>query len=155
MALKLYYKNSLDEYVAVSLTTGEPTVPVRTSHDGKTGDVQSVLLYLQNDDDTKWYSNIFVEPYDLIDRNPYGDIAYSETGWGVKLSSGGLEPTTHQWEAIRWGEAIEIEDIGSDSDGDIINYYPFWYYVTCPPNTNAQNKTDITLKVLYTENAVS
>lgn len=155
MALKLYYKNSSDEYVEASPTTGEAINPISTVHDGKNGDTQSLILYLKNDNSAKWYSNIVIVPYDLINSGIYDDVVYDETGWGVKLSYGGTEPTTYEWDEINWGESISMDNVGSDSLGDTATYYPFWYLVTCPPNTNAQNKTDIVLKLYYTENAVS
>ena len=71
------------------------------------------------------------------------------------MSQGGTEPTSSEWEDINWGESIDMDDIGSDSGYDIATYSPFWYLITCPPNTDAQNKEDIVLKVLYTENAVT
>ena len=152
MALKLYYKDEDDIFQEVSV--GNLSSPVETIHDGKTGDVQTKQLFVKNDDSTLWYSNIVISPIDLVDPNPYGDIIYTETGWGVKLSSGEDEPSESEWDDIRWGEEIVIEDIGSDSSGDSVYYYPFWYLITCPPNTNAKVKTDIVLNVAYTENVV-
>ena len=153
MGLKLYYKNSLDVFVEASI--GDDTSdPVTTTHDGKDGDVSVMDLYIRNDDAAKWYSNIIITPVDLIDAYPYGDVSYSETGWGVKLSPGGTEPTLAEWEDINWGEAISMENVGSDSAADTTTYFPLWYLISCPPNTDAQNKEDIILRVDYTENAV-
>ena len=53
-----------------------------------------------------------------------------------------------------WGEQILISSIGSDSTGDTTTFYPFWYYITCPPNEDVKIKTDIVLNVSATENAV-
>jgi hypothetical protein len=153
MGLKLYYKNSSGSFVEAS--TGDDTSdPVVTTHDGKNGDVKTTDLYLRNDDSAKWYSNIVVLPVDLVDANPYGDVNYSETGWGVKLSSGGTEPTEAEWDDVTWGRQISMSDIGSNSSADTTTYYPFWYLISCPPNTDAQNKDDIILQISYTENAV-
>jgi hypothetical protein len=154
MALKLYYKNSSEVFCPVS--TGDSLAsPITTTHNGKTGDEQMVLLYIRNDNSAKWYSNIRITPVDLVDPTPYGDVGYTETGWGVKLSKSGLEPTQAEWEDIIWGDPITIDNIGSDLAGDHTTYSPFWYLISCPPNTNAQNKTDIALRVEYTENTVS
>jgi hypothetical protein len=153
MALKLYYKNTSDQYVAISSGT-DLTSTLNAVHDGRTGDTVTIQLYLRNDDNTKWFSNILLRPLDLVDPDPYGDIAYSETGWGVKLSAGSSEPTTGEWEDIEWGGRISMSDIGSDSLANTTTYYPLWYLVTCPPNTDAQIKTDIVINTSYTENAV-
>ena len=154
MSLGVYFKDSGGSY-SLATTGTDLTNPVTTTHDGKDGDIQTICLYIRNDDSSKWYSNIRITPVDLEDANPYGDVAYSETGWGVKLNEGGTEPTESEWDDIDWGEYVNMDDIGSDSVGDDATYYPFWYLISCPPNTNAQNKTDVVLKVEYTENAVA
>jgi hypothetical protein len=152
MGLGIYFEvNS----VKVEASTGDDiSSPIMTSHNGKNGDSQSLCLYLRNDDAAKWFSNIIVRPIDTVDANPYGDINYNETGWGVKMHKGGEEPSRAEWEDIDWGNQILLDDVGSDSAEDTTTYFPFWYLISCPPNTDAQNKTDIVLEVAYTENAV-
>jgi len=152
MGLNLYYKE--DDVFYPITHTGDATQPLATVHDGKTGDTQTLQVYLRNDDNTKWFSNIVIRPIDLVDANPYGDIIYTETGWGVKLYSSIEEPTESEWEDIEWGESIEMDNIGSASLANTAAYYPFWYLITCPPNINAKIKTDIVLNTAYTENAV-
>lgn len=152
--LSIYYKDSEGAYIQVSKGS-DLSSPIITNHNGQSSTVVTLPLYLRNDESTRWYSNIRILPFDLEDANPYGDVAYDETGWGVKLSTGGTEPTNAEWEDINWGEEISMSDIGSDSLGDTTTYYPFYYLITSPPNVDAQNKLDITLKTSYTENAVS
>ena len=149
MAIKMYYKNSNDQFVEVTDTT-----PVSTVHNGRDGDIKTVQLYLRNDSLTKWYSNIIVTPIDIVDANPYGDVIYTETGWGVKLSEGSIEPSLEEWTDVVWGEQISMNNIGIVSTADTTTYYPFWYLITCPPNEEVKNKNDIYLKVRFTENAV-
>jgi hypothetical protein len=153
MGLKLYYKDTEDQFVEIS-TDDDLSSPLMNVHDGKTGDIVTTQLYLRNDDAAKWFSNIIVQPVDLVDPDPYGDIAYSETGWGIKLSAGAAEPTSGEWEDIDWGNQINMSDIGSDLAADTTTYFPLWHLVTCPPNTEAQVKTDLVVNVGYTENAV-
>ncbi len=152
MGLQLYYKED-DGFVAIT-DSGDLTQPLTTVHDGKTGDEQTVQVYIRNDDVAKWFSNIIIKPVDLVDANPYGDVIYTETGWGVKLSAGAEEPTRGEWEDLDWGDSINIGDLGSDSSADTATYSPFWFLITCPPNTDAKIKTDIVLNVSYTENSV-
>lgn len=123
------------------------TNPVWTTHDGQTGGIVTLQLYLKNDDVAKWYSNVTVQPIDLVDAYPYGDVGYDETGWGVKLSEGSTEPTIAQWEDIDWGNTITMPDIT-----DAVSYIPFWYLISCPPLIDAKTKTDIVLRTAYTEN---
>ena len=152
MGLKLYYKE--DDVFKEITQASDLANPLTTVHDGKTGDIKTVQVYLRNDDSSLWFSNIIIKPIDLVDANPYGDIAYTETGWGVKLSPGSEEPTESEWDDINWGNQIDMSNIGSDGSYNITTYYPFWYLITCPPNTDAKVKTDIVLNVSYTENAV-
>ena len=148
MGLAVYYKDENDQFVEVDSEAG---VYITTTHDGKNGDVKVTQLYLRNDDASKWFSNILIKPYDLIE--PY-DINYEETGWGVKLSEGSNELTSAEWENKQWAEQISMGSIGSDSSSDTTTYFSFWYYITCPPNEDVKIKTDIILDVSYTENSV-
>ena len=153
MGLLLYFKEN-DEYEQIT-HSGDLTNPLSTVHDGKNGDTQTIQVYLRNDDITKWFSNIRIKPVDLIDANPYGDIIYTETGWGVKLSQGSSSPSESEWEDIEWGNEISMDDIGTELLGNTNTYYSFWYLITCPPNTDAKIKTDIVIDVAYTENSVA
>lgn len=154
MGLGIYFKDSDGNWSKATIGT-DKTNPITTTHDGKDGDTKTITLYLRNDDSSKWYSNVTITPVDRIDANPYGDVGYDETGWGVKLNKGGTEPTQGEWNDIDWGSNISMDNIGSNSAADTATYYPFWYLITCPPNENAKNKSDIILKVEYTENAVT
>ena len=154
MGLKLYYKNDNDEFVQVSSDTDDGLDPLVSVHDGKKGSVVTKQLYLRNDDSAKWYSNIIVKPVDTVGADPYGDVAYNETGWGVKLSDQENEPSVFEWDDINWGQEIDMLDIGSDSLADTTTYYPFWYLESCPPNEDVKIKDDIVINVAYTENAV-
>jgi len=153
MSLGIYFRDSAG---AMSLVTNgsDSSNPVTTIHDGKNGDTISVVLYLRNDNITKWYSNITIVPVDLVDTDPYGDVIYTETGWGVKVNKGGDEPTDAEWGDVDWGDDANMDDVGSNVAGDSTTYFPFWYLISCPPNENAQNKSDIVLQVNHTENAV-
>jgi hypothetical protein len=154
MTLGLYYRNTSGSYVAVS-TAPDLSSPITTTHDGKNGDVKTVLLYIRNDNAALWYSNIRIRPIDTLEAYPYGDVIFTETGWGIKLSSGGTAPTASEWDDILWGNELSMDNIGTNSLGNTTTYYPFYYYIVSPPNIPAANKTDIQLDVRYTENSVS
>lgn len=153
MALKIYYRDN-DQFIEIS-QNGTMTSPLATIHDGKTGDVISSQLYLRNDDDTVWYSNIEVLPFDKnTGEINSGDVNYEDTGWGMKLSLGSIEPTETMWEDIDWGESILFSRIGNSGSPDTAKYYPFWCLITCPPNHDAVTKENLSLRVEYTENAI-
>lgn len=153
----MYFKDENDQFVEVTKVNEEAvgSLPITTIHNGKDGDIKTIQLYLRNTSSTKYYSDIVLTPVDLVDADPYGDVVYNETGWGVKLSPGSVEPSLGEWEDIIWGEEIFMDNIGTSSVADTSTYYPFWYLITCPPNEDAKNKTDIYLKVKFTDNAVS
>ena len=153
MALKIYYRTN-DQFVEVS-QNGTMTSPVATVHDGKIGDVTSTQLYLRNDDNARWYSNIEIFPYDkLVGEINAGDINYEDTGWGMKLSLGSIEPTQAMWDDIDWGDSIVVTRIGDIGVPDTAQYYPFWCMISCPPNHDAETKENISLRIEYTENAI-
>lgn len=153
MDLSLYYKNTDDQFVEIS-SNGDLTSPLITVHNGKTGEEQVVALYIRNSHVAKWFSNVIIKPVDHEDADPYGDVIFTETGWGVKLHAGSESPTLGEWEDIDWGDSIDMSNIGSDESADTATYFPFWYLITCPSNTDAKIKTDIVLNVSYTENSV-
>lgn len=153
MALKFYFKDTEGLYVEVS-ESPDFSSSIVTTHDGKNGDIKTTLLYIRNDDVLLWYSNIRITAVDTVDAYPYGDVNFSETGWGIKFSKGGVEPTAAEWSDISWGNTLSLDDIGSDSSSDTTTYFPFYYYISSPPNIPAANKTDIQIDVKDTENAV-
>jgi len=153
MALKLYYKE-LGSFVEIS-TGGDMDSPLSTVHDGKTGEDVSVQLFVRNDDENKWYSNIEVFPFDKsVGAVNSGDVNYEDTGWGVKLSLGSVEPSAATWEDVDWGGSILISNIGSSGSADTTQYHPFWCLLSCPPHHSAVTKENISFRVEYTENAV-
>lgn len=151
MALKLYYRSG-DQFVEIS-QDGVMTSPLATVHDGKTGDETATQLYLRNDNENFWYSNIEIFPFDKNAGMIYeGDVNYEDTGWGMKLFLGETEPTSAMWEDIDWGESIIMSKIGDTGVPDIAGYHPFWCYLTCPPNHDAAIKENLSLRIEYTEN---
>ena len=109
MSLKLYYKED-DVFIELSLL-GDLSSSLNTIHNGKDGDTQIQQIFIKNDDDTKWYSNIIIQPVDLVDADPYGDVIYTETGWGTKLAYADDELSELEWSEINWGNNIIIDNI--------------------------------------------
>lgn len=150
--ISIYYKTNEDTYVEVS--KDDFSSPINTSHEGKTGTVETKLLYLRNDSSSKYYTSITISPLDTDLAGGFSDLIYEETGWGIKLSNGGTLPSNGEWGNIEWGNSISMGDIGSLYLSDTTTYFPFWYMISSPPNIDAQIKKDIVLVTTYTENAV-
>lgn len=154
MALEPYiYDSSISDYVKLSVD-GSFGNPLKTTHNGKYGDVVIVKVFLRNDDSAVYYKDISVYAQDSEGTGIYEDVSYNETGWGVKLKEGNTEPSQAEWDDILWANTISIPDLGSPGTPDTSSYRPFWYLITCPPSSEAQNKKDIQLKVDYIEESV-
>jgi hypothetical protein len=152
MSLKPYIYDD-PSYVELSID-GALTTPLKTTHNGKDGDVRVVKVFLRNTSSSVYYKDIQVTPIDSDGADIYEDVEYTQTGWGVKLKQGNTEPSFAEWDDIAWANTIDIPDLGGPGSPDTSTYEPFWYLVTCPPSSNADNKTDIQIKVEYIEEAV-
>jgi hypothetical protein len=128
-----------------TVVSGVYSEPLRTVHDGKLGGAYDVLIYIKNDDTTKYYTDVLVEPV----SSTYDDIAseWGETGFGLKLLYGERQPTETEWDQVKSGEAIYLPDIGDSLSADTGNYYPVWVRSICPGKTSAQIKTNVSVKV--------
>lgn len=122
------------------------TNPLRTVHDGHLGGHYDIQIYIRNDDNTKYYSDITLVP---VSSTSPGDVLgeWGETGFGIKLLPGEQRPTEFEWDVVRSGESIILNDLGSTSSADIATYLPVWVRVICPASTPAQLKTNLGLKI--------
>ncbi|OAS21157.1 hypothetical protein [Paenibacillus oryzisoli] len=129
MALKISKNVGLTDIVsdANPITTTHPT----------TGSAQSVQLWLFNDDSTKTYQSITIDPTDAVstDESTWVQLAPDSAG------SAGTYGST--------GAALSMSNI---TDSNVAK--PFWYKCTSPSGQSVQNKSDIKLTVGYTEYAV-
>jgi hypothetical protein len=105
--------------------------PITTTHPTTGSASASIPLWLFNDDATKSYSNINVDPTDATGSD--------ESTW-VQLSSDGVT-----W--LGGGVALTLTVNGSTGT-------PFYYKCTTPSGQTVQNKSDIKLTVNYRESAV-
>lgn len=127
--------------------------PLRTFHDGHTGDSQEKLFYLRNADPSKYYTNITITPVWIGGYEDSGEFGI--TGWGIKLLYGRRQPTEEEWDMVHSGDAIEIPDIGTREAADTFTNHPIWVRVYCPGNEAAQIRENIQLNVSYLVKEVS
>jgi hypothetical protein len=110
--------------------------PITTVHATSGGTVE-VKLYLFNDDATKTYQSIQVDPMDTTggDESSYIQLAPDNAGVaGTYLAA---------------SAPLSVSDITTVNSPRI-----FWAKITTPTLGSAQNKTDIFLRVTATEFAV-
>lgn len=127
MALKISKNSGLTDIVSQDSTN-----PIVSSHP-ISGGSQTISLYLFNDNSTKRYEAIQILPEDLVST--------SEASW-IQMSSDGST-------FLSGGAALSMANI---SDSNVAK--PFWIRVTTPAVAESQNKSDIKLKINFTEFAV-
>lgn len=138
--------NFYDKDKVIFSKVGDIFGPERTFHDGYIGSVFENVVYIRNDDPTKWYTNITL----VLELSGYGDIGeFGTTGWGIKFLYGERRPTEAEWDLVRSGDAISIPDIGVQDDADTHTYHPIWYRVFCPGGESAQIRENQKLRLLY------
>ncbi|MFH5185707.1 hypothetical protein ACHHV8_25375 [Paenibacillus sp. TAB 01] len=129
MALKISKNSGLTDIVsdANPITTQHPT----------TGSAQEVKVWLFNDDATKTYQGISIDPTDASggDESTWFQLAPDASG-----SAGSYGAAS---------AALSMANITSANVG-----VPLWLKVTVPAGQSVQNKSDIKLTVNYTEFAV-
>lgn len=131
MALKLAKDNALTDIIST-----DGTNPLTTEHP-IAGSVVEVQVFLFNDEATKRYESITIDPTDATDTD-------ESTWFQLAPDSAGVAGTY-----LAGGEALTMADI---SDSNVAK--PFWVKVTTPSVADTQNKTDIKLTVNGTEYAV-
>jgi hypothetical protein len=126
MALKFYSDQALTQEIT-SLTTQH----------ANTGMAVERRIFLSNNDATKRYENIAIDPTDTAstDESSYISLAPDNAG-----------------SAGTYGAAGANLALANISDSNVAK--PFWVKITTPSVGTAQNKTDLQLKALFREFAV-
>lgn len=111
------------------------TNPLRTFHDGHLGGAFEILVYMRNDNVTKYYTNnqVFIE---VLTYNDFGE--FGNSGWSAKLMYGARQPTEAEWDIVRSGDSISIPDIGTTLAADTSTYHPVWLRIYAPAGEAAQ-----------------
>ncbi|MFH5181168.1 hypothetical protein ACHHV8_36710 [Paenibacillus sp. TAB 01] len=109
--------------------------PITTQHP-TTGSAQEVKVWLFNDDATRTYQGINIDPTDATggDESTWFQLAPDVSGSAGTYGAASA--------------ALSMANITSANVG-----VPFWIKVTVPSGQSVQNKSDIKLIVSYTEYA--
>jgi len=121
--------------------------PLRTFHNGHTGDSYEELLYIRNQNPAKYYTGVRIAPTWKDQYDAEGE--FGTTGWGVKLMYGKRRPTEQEWDLVDPGSTISLPDIGTSEAADTFVNHPVWVRVFCPGNEPAQIKENIELRFSY------
>ena len=136
MALKISKNSGLTDVVS----TGDNSNPISTQHP-ITGSTVEQKLYLFNNDATKYYQNVNIDPTDAVSTDESTWVFLAPDSSGVAGTYGAA------------GAALTMANIGAAGSGDTTGK-PFWMKVVSPSGQSVQNKTDIKLTVNYREFAV-
>ena len=134
--LKISKNSALTDVVS----TGDNTNPISTQHP-VTGSTVEQKLFLFNNDATKYYQNITIDPTDAV--------ATDESTWVYLAPDNAGVAGTYQAASA----ALTMANIGAAGAGDTTGK-AFWMKVISPAGQTVQNKTDIKLTVSYREFAV-
>lgn len=136
MALKI----SKDSAKTDVVSSGTNANPATTQHP-ITGSTVEQKLYLFNDDATKYYQNITIDPSDSVSTDESTWVALAPDNAGAAGTYGAA------------GAALSMANIGAAGAGDT-TVKAFWMKVISPSGQSVQNKTDIKLTVAFREFAV-
>jgi hypothetical protein len=124
--------------------------PIAHSFDGVTGAVLIRRFFVRNDDPTKSYLDIQIQPIYVNGDN----IIDGTGGFSWKLISGDQEPLKEQWELVSPANLVDIPDIGTGVSSDIATYEPFWLRIEVPQGASVKSHEGIKLRVIATEVAI-
>ena len=127
--------------------------PLKSYHNGYSGQEFENIFYIRNSDPATYYSNILLQPKFRLKY--YDDSGVNgNTGWSVKLMYGKSKPSREEWDEIEGGEEIKIPDIGTEEAADNSTFHPIWYRIYCPGGTQAQVRKNIYFEISFNEKQV-
>jgi len=152
MSLDIYeYDQENSVYNKIS-ANGLQTNPVQTTHNGTDGEIVEKKLFLRNDNENFYYTDITLTAVPPR-KVRVGDINYPEAFIGFKIVEKDDQPTENEWLAIESGNEANFVVIGDSSTGDV-SYKPFWIQVSIPVGTRVQTISDVSIHQDAEQNAV-
>jgi len=152
MALFIYkYNEDNSEFIEIS-KNGAGTSPIQTTHNGTDGQVVEEKLYLKNDDQSLFFTNVELSatPPKMV---RVGDINYPEAFINYKIIIQDEQPTESEWLAVESGNKVNFETIGTNQAADL-SYKPFWIQVGIAPGTRVQTIDGVSLYLSAEANTI-
>ncbi len=113
---------------------------------GYTGRSFDQLIYLRNDDVSKYFTNVTVS---IIASTYDANGEFGESGIGFKFIYGERRPTEAEWDIVETGAPISLPNIGEEGSADTSTYYPIWVRTIVSGGTNAGINDSFTIRVSY------
>ena len=118
------------------------TNPFTVTFDGRIGGSQDRRLYIRNDSDSVYYTNITVS---VVDVGSEGNILW-------KLKQKDIPPTNDEWMEVATGNTLSISsDIGSSSQADTATYLSFWIKAITTRGQDVRTLTNYIIRLSATE----
>lgn len=130
-----------DEDQAVN--TGQP---LRAVINGHVGGAHEEVIYIRNDDVTKWYTNLAIGVSSTL-YDSLGELGPSGISW--KFMYGERRPTEAEWSSLLSGEPLQLPDIGTHDLADTSTFHPVWVRVYLPGNYSANIIDNYTINLTY------
>lgn len=152
MALSLYeYDKDNNQYLEIS-QNGLQTHPIQTTHNGTNGETVEKQLFIRNDDEDYYYTDIQLTPTPAT-KVRIGDINFPEAYIGYKIIIKDTQPTKSEWAAKQSGDQAIITNIGTTDLADTA-YKPLWIQVTIPPGARIGALRDVSILLSAEENPI-
>jgi len=146
MSLLLYSEPNKDATITSSK-------PFTVTFDGRVGGIQDKCIYLRNDSDGRYYSDVVVSIIGTAGNNITDG---SQDGFEWKMIQKDIVPTNEEWGEVAAGNSVSLSSaIGSSSKADIVTYVPIWVRVAIPRSQRVQKITSVVFRVSATEIVVS
>lgn len=152
MSLNLYeYDKDNNQYLRIS-EDGLQTRPIQTTHNGTNGEVVEKQLFLRNNDENFYFTNVRLNPLPAT-KVRVGDVNYPEAYIGYKIIVKNTQPTKAEWNSTESGNTAIITNIGTTDLADT-SYKPVWIQVSIPPGTRIGALRDVSLNCEAEQNPI-
>lgn len=152
MSISIYeYDKDNNQYLEIS-QNGLQSRPIQTTHNGTNGEVVEKQLFIRNDDENFYYTNIRLTPIPA-NKVRVGDINYPEAYIGYKIIVKDTQPTKAEWAAAQSGDITNITNIGTTDLADTA-YKPLWIQVSIPPGARIGALRDVSIELEAEENPI-
>ena len=137
------------------------THPFNLTFDGQSEKASLVkLVYLHNDDDSKWYDSIVITPPTIGNLNffdnefvfPIHSLNQQNLVWKVIEKT--TRPSEEEWRVATSDPVILSETIGTSTTPDTVTYFPVWIRISKGNRMSAQTIVNQNVVITAQENSI-
>lgn len=140
------------DQVLYSSMAGTQYGPARTNYDGRLGGAQEFLIFVRNNDASKYYTDVQLS---IVETTPDDSVGpYGDTGWSIKLLYGTRQPTEAEWDSAPNDPLLVLPDIGESGSANTATYFPVWVRIYAPGGIAAQLRSGQEIQLQAIEETV-